>query len=92
MAVSEATLKYRYDSRSTGELTMETVTVSSKFQVVIPRKVREENRIRPGDKMAVLVKHGVVHLVPVRPFPKSKGMFRGVDFDLSDLRDHSDRE
>lgn len=70
---------------------METVTVSSKYQVVIPERIRQENRIRPGDKMAVLVKHGVVHLVPVRPFAKSKGMFRGLDLDLRDLRDHSDR-
>jgi AbrB family looped-hinge helix DNA binding protein len=70
---------------------METVTVSSKYQVVIPERIRQENRIRPGDKMAILVKHGVVHLVPVRAFEKSKGMFRGLDLDLSDLRDHSDR-
>ena len=70
---------------------METVTVSSKFQVVIPERIRQENQIHPGDKMAVLVKHGVVHLVPVRAFAKSKGMFRGLDLDLSDLRDHTDR-
>lgn len=70
---------------------MDTVTVSSKFQVVIPEKVREENKIRPGDKMAVLVKHGVVHLVPVRPFAKSKGMFHGLEIGLGDLRDHTDR-
>jgi AbrB family looped-hinge helix DNA binding protein len=70
---------------------METVTVSSKYQVVIPERVRPENRIRPGDKMAVLVKHGVVHLVPVRPFERSKEMFRGLELDLTDLRDRSDR-
>lgn len=70
---------------------MDTVTVSSKYQVVIPEKVREENKIRPGDKMAVLVKHGVVHLVPVRPFSHSKGLLRGLKVDLDDVRDHSDR-
>lgn len=70
---------------------MDTVTVSSKYQVVIPEHIREENMIRPGDKMAVLVKHGVVHLVPVRPFSKTKGMFRGLDLGKDDLRDHSDR-
>jgi len=70
---------------------METVTVSSKYQVVIPERIRQENQIRPGDKMAVLVKHGVVHLVPVRPFGKSKGMLRGLTLDMADLRDHSDR-
>lgn len=70
---------------------METVTVSSKYQVVIPERIRTENRIRPGDKMAMLVKHGVVHLVPVRPLAASKGMFRGLKLDLEDVRDHVDR-
>lgn len=73
------------------EATMETVTVSSKFQVVIPRSVRQEHRIRPGDKLAVVVKHGVVHLVPVRPFEHSKGMFKGAKATARDVRDHSDR-
>jgi AbrB family looped-hinge helix DNA binding protein len=70
---------------------METVTVSSKFQVVIPEMVRRHHGIRPGDKLAVIVKHGVVHLVPVRPFESSKGMFKGAKVDLRDLRDHSER-
>lgn len=70
---------------------METVTVSSKFQVVIPRNVRREHRIRPGDKLAVVVKHGVVHLVPVRPFEGSRAMFKGPKSTDRDVRDHSDR-
>ncbi len=70
---------------------METVTVSSKYQVVIPEAVRRHHRIRPGDKLAVIVKHGVVHLVPIRPFGSSKGMFKGTKADPRDLRDHSDR-
>jgi AbrB family looped-hinge helix DNA binding protein len=70
---------------------METVTVSSKFQVVIPERVRREHRIKPGDKLAVIVKHGIVHLVPVRPFGESDGLFRGTKLDLRSVRDHSDR-
>jgi AbrB family looped-hinge helix DNA binding protein len=70
---------------------METVTVSSKYQVVIPEKVRRDHGIRPGDKLAVIVKHGVVHLVPVHPFEASKGMFKQSKVNLRDLRDHSDR-
>jgi AbrB family looped-hinge helix DNA binding protein len=70
---------------------METVTVSPKYQVVIPESVRRERRIRPGDRMAVVVKHGVVHLVPIRPFAASMGMLRGAKVDLEDLRDRSDR-
>jgi AbrB family looped-hinge helix DNA binding protein len=70
---------------------METVTVSSKYQVVIPESVRKEYHIRPGDKMAVIVKHGVVHLARMHPFKESKGFLKGLDLDLSDLRDHHDR-
>lgn len=70
---------------------METVTVSPKYQVVIPERVRRERQIRPGDRMVVLVKHGVVHLVPIRPFATSKGLLRGAKIRIEDLRDHSDR-
>lgn len=70
---------------------MDTVTVSPKYQVVIPKRVRNERHIRPGDRLAFIVKHGVVHLVPIQPFAKSKGMLRGTDLDLEDVRDHSDR-
>ena len=70
---------------------METVTVSPKYQVVIPERVRKERGIRPGDRMAIIVTHGIVHLVPVRPFSASKGMLRGAKVDLEALRDHSDR-
>ncbi len=69
----------------------DTVTVSSKYQVVIPEHIRQENRIRPGDRMAILVKHGVVHLVPVKPFAKSKGVFKGLELDPEGIRDHLDR-
>ena len=70
---------------------METVTVSSRFQVVIPSRVRREHRIRPGDKLAVIVKHGVIHLIPVRMFEASRSVFKGTKAGLRDVRDHSER-
>jgi AbrB family looped-hinge helix DNA binding protein len=68
---------------------METVTVSPKYQVVIPQRIREEFHIRAGDRMAVIVKHGILHYVPVRPFSKTKGMTAGLD--TKDLRETHDR-
>jgi AbrB family looped-hinge helix DNA binding protein len=68
---------------------MDAVTVSPKFQVVIPERVRREQQIRPGDKLAVIVKHGVLHLVPIPPMEKTKGMHARVE--LTDLRDKLDR-
>lgn len=67
----------------------ETVTVSSKFQVVIPERVRRDQHIHPGDKMAVIVKHGILHLVPIRPWKEIVGMTPGLD--TKDLRDRKDR-
>jgi AbrB family looped-hinge helix DNA binding protein len=68
---------------------METVTVSKKFQVVIPEKVRKEARIKPGDKMVVITKHGIIHYVPVVPLKNTKGFIPGLD--TEDLRDEYER-
>lgn len=68
---------------------MEAVTVSPKFQVVIPERVRREQHIRPGDRLAVIVKHGVLHLVPVLAMEKTKGIHPRID--LKGLRDEQDR-
>jgi AbrB family looped-hinge helix DNA binding protein len=68
---------------------METVTVSKKYQVVIPEKLRRDANIRPGDKMIAMAKHGVLQYVRVRSLKETKGMVTGLD--LKDLRDESDR-
>jgi len=68
---------------------METVTVSRKYQVVIPEKLRRDAKIKPGDKMVAIAKHGVLQYVPVRSLKNTKGMVLGLD--LKDLRDESDR-
>ena len=68
---------------------MESVTVSSKYQVIIPERVRREAGIKPGDRMAVIVKHNIIHYVPIKPLEATKGMLLGLD--TSDLRDEHDR-
>jgi AbrB family looped-hinge helix DNA binding protein len=68
---------------------METVTVSKKYQVVIPEKLRKDANIRPGDKMIAIAKHGVLQYVRVRSLKETKGMVPGLD--LKNLRDESDR-
>lgn len=65
------------------------VTVSKKYQVVIPKSVRKEARIKPGDRMAVIVKHNIIHYIPVRPMEATKGMVPGLD--TKELRDEYDR-
>ncbi len=58
---------------------METVTVSPKYQVVIPRKVREQIGLRPGQVVQVIVYENRIELVPVRPIKDLRGFLRGID-------------
>lgn len=58
---------------------MNTVTLSSKFQIVIPRDVREEMQLEPGEKFRVLRYGDRVELIPVRPIEEMKGFLSGMD-------------
>ena len=58
---------------------MPAVKVSPKFQVVIPKEVREQVGIRPGQRLEVVVWDGIIHLVPVRPIRELRGFARGID-------------
>jgi AbrB family looped-hinge helix DNA binding protein len=58
---------------------MNTVTVSPKFQVVIPLAVREALGLRPGEKLRVMRYEGRVELIPVRPIRKMRGFLKGMD-------------
>jgi AbrB family looped-hinge helix DNA binding protein len=58
---------------------MEAVTVSPKFQVVIPRAVREALRIRPGQKVQVIQYEDRIELIPIRPVHEMRGFLRGID-------------
>ncbi len=58
---------------------MDTVTVSPKFQVVIPRRVREKLGIRAGQKVQVVLFQGRLELIPVEPVKKLRGYLAGLD-------------
>ena len=55
------------------------VTVSPKYQVVIPLAVRESAGIKPGTKMMVVSLGGVIRLLPVKAPADYRGIARGVD-------------
>lgn len=58
---------------------MSVVTVSPKFQVVIPRAIREALGLQPGQKMQALEYQDRVELIPVRPAKALRGILRGID-------------
>jgi AbrB family looped-hinge helix DNA binding protein len=57
---------------------VETVTVSSKYQVVIPRSVRERLGIRPGQQVQVIPYGDRIEVVPVRPARELRGVLSGL--------------
>ncbi|MBI3935232.1 MAG: AbrB/MazE/SpoVT family DNA-binding domain-containing protein [Acidobacteria bacterium] len=57
---------------------METVTVSPKYQVVIPRALRESLRIRPGQKVQMIQYGDRIELIPYQPVKKSRGFLKGI--------------
>ena len=61
---------------------MDPVTVSPKFQVVIPREVREKLNLVPGQKIQVIALENRIELIPVRPMKAMKGFLRGIDTDV----------
>jgi len=67
---------------------METVTISPKFQVVIPLAIRKALSLKPGQKVGAIVQEGNIVLVPVRPVGEYLGILKGPnDFE----RDKTDR-
>jgi AbrB family looped-hinge helix DNA binding protein len=58
---------------------MDTSTVSTKFQVVIPLRVRRALGIRPGQKVQVIPYEGRIELIPLEPIRKTRGFLKGID-------------
>lgn len=58
---------------------MSTVTLSPKYQVVIPLAVREALHLSPGEKLRVMRYQDRVELIPVRPLQEMRGFLKGMD-------------
>jgi AbrB family looped-hinge helix DNA binding protein len=61
---------------------MPTVTVSPKYQIVIPKAIREQLDLRPGMKIQVMAYDNRIELVPVRHVAYLRGFLPGLDTDV----------
>lgn len=58
---------------------MTTVTISPKFQVVIPKQIREALRLQPGQKVQMIQYEGQIVVIPVRSPQSARGFLKGID-------------
>ncbi len=68
---------------------MDAVTVSPKYQVVIPKAVRERTHITPGEKLQVLSFDDRIEFIRTQPMRKMRGFLQGLDSVF--VRDEADR-
>ncbi len=62
---------------------MQTVTVSPKYQVVIPKTVRESLKLRPGQKMQIVEYAGRIELIPERDIKELRGFLKGINTEFT---------
>jgi AbrB family looped-hinge helix DNA binding protein len=58
---------------------MSTVTISPKFQVVIPQNIREAMGLRSGEKAQVISFRNRIEIIPLRDIRKLRGYLKGID-------------
>jgi AbrB family looped-hinge helix DNA binding protein len=69
---------------------METVKVSPKFQIVIPKKIRESLKLEPGQELNMYVLDRTIHVSRPRSVKELRGMAKGMKWKDED-RDHTER-
>ena len=58
---------------------MDTVTVSTKYQVVIPSGIRKLIDVQPGQKIRVILYDGRIEMIPIKPTKETRGFLEGID-------------
>jgi len=61
---------------------MTAVTVSPKFQVVIPKEIRESMGIVSGQKIQIMTYQNRIELIPLKPMKELRGLLKGIDTDV----------
>ncbi len=58
---------------------MNMVTISPKYQVVIPKSIREVLKLKPGQKVQAIVYHNRIELIPIKAMKQMRGFISGID-------------
>lgn len=66
---------------------MQSVTVSPKYQVVIPKNVRDSLKLRPGQKIQVVEYAGRIELMPERDIKELRGFLKGINTEFKREKD-----
>ena len=69
---------------------MEAVTISSKYQIVIPKEVRRQFNLKPGQKLMFIPYNGTLRVVIVPPIKKARGMLKGMN--TENIREEVDED
>jgi AbrB family looped-hinge helix DNA binding protein len=77
------------DQKLVRRFIMATTTISPKFQIVIPKEVRDKLHLSPRQRLQVVEKGGVITLVPEVPLKSLKGVLKGMS--KTALREKKDR-
>jgi AbrB family looped-hinge helix DNA binding protein len=69
---------------------MQVVTISSKYQVVIPKEVRKQFNLKPGQKIMFIPYNGTLRVIMIPPIKKARGMLKGIN--TENIREEADEE
>jgi AbrB family looped-hinge helix DNA binding protein len=66
-----------------------TITISPKFQIVIPKPIRDLLRLSPGQKIQAIAYGDRIELIPVRPLKEMRGFLKGIDTRVARQKDRA---
>lgn len=66
------------------------IVLSPKYQIVIPKVIREQIPLRSGQKVEMVLKDGIINLIPSRPLEELRGFIK-KKIRVKDIREHKDR-
>ena len=78
--LTSLSIKHKYyNSAIDKEYVMSFVKISPKYQIVIPKKIREILKLKPGQRLQVMLLGGRIELLPERRITDMKGFLKGID-------------